>query len=144
MNNFKFGLLAASLVFASSVSACEKWQGIVTAESPLLSSTLEIEFDPIEHTQKNITDEINIKSEIESELDFSDKAIAINFIINNSNAHIISYTLTGELPVIDKDTIELNQINIVDRAPLRDGYMNYHQRADTKITLYGQKISCLN
>ena len=144
MNNFKFGLLAASLVLASSVSACEKWQGIVTAESPVMSSTLEIEFDPIELTQKTITDEMSIKSEIESEFDFSDKALALNFLINNVNAHSISYTLTGEVPVIDKDTIELNQINIEDSAPLRDGYLNYHQRADTKITLYGQRISCLN
>lgn len=140
MNKFKFGLLAASLVFASSVSACEKWQVIVTAESPVMSSTLEIEFDPIKNTQRKITNEMNIKRK----LDFSVKALPLNLLINNVHAHTISYTLAGEVPVIDNDTLELNQINIQDRAPLRDGYLNYHQRADTKITLYGQRISCLN
>lgn len=138
MNIFKVSLLAACISCVTTVKACEKWQVIITAESQIISSTLEVEFQPGALSQVTISDKMNTKGGLE----FFDQEPTFNFLVSNVTEQEFSYTLTGNIPAVEDGAIKLFQIDIEDSAPLRDGYLNYHQRKDTKITLYGQKLTC--
>lgn len=139
MNIIKIGLLAASISSMSSASACEKWQFIVTAESQLISSTLEIEYDPSEQTINTVTDEIHVKGEPT----FNDgEEPNLKLVVNSSDQQRFTYELMANLPVTTDKGIFLRPIAIEDVAPLRNGYLNFHQRGDVKITLYGQQLTC--
>ena len=139
MNIIKIGLIAASLGSMSSVSACEKWQFIVTAESQLISSTLEIEYEPTEQIIKTVTNEIKVKGEPRFE---DDEKPNLELLVSGSGEQRFTYELMANLPVTTDEGILLRPIAIEDVAPLRNGYLNFHQRGDIKITLYGQQLTC--
>lgn len=139
MNIIKIGLLAASITSISSVSACEKWQFIVTGESQLISSTLEIEYEPTEQIIKTVTNEINVKGEpifVDGEKPY------LELLVSSSDKQRFTYELMANLPVTTDEGILLRPFDIEDVAPLQNGYLNFHQRGDVKITLYGQKLTC--
>ena len=139
MNIIKIGLIAASISSISTVSACEKWQFIVTGESQLISSTLEIEYEPTEQIIKTVTNEINVKGD----LTFEDgEKPNLELLVSSSDNQKFTYELMANLPVTTDEGILLRPIAIEDVAPLRDGYLNFHQRGDIKITLYGQQLTC--
>lgn len=139
MNIIKIGLIAASISSISTVSACEKWQFIVTGESQLISSTLEIEYEPTEQIIKTVTNEINVKGEPTFE---DGEKPNLELLVSSSNKQQFTYELMANLPVTTDEGILLRPIAIEDVAPLRNGYLNFHQRGDIKITLYGQQLTC--
>lgn len=139
MNIIKIGLIAASISSISTVSACEKWQFIVTGESQLISSTLEIEYEPTEQIIKTVTNEINVNGEPTFE---DGEKPNLELLVSSSNKQQFTYELMANLPVTTDEGILLRPIAIEDVAPLRDGYLNFHQRGDIKITLYGQQLTC--
>lgn len=139
MNIIKIGLIAASISSISTVSACEKWQFIVTGESQLISSTLEIEYEPTEQIIKTVTNEINVKGEPTFE---DGEKPNLELLVSSSDNQKFTYELMANLPVTTDEGILLRPIAIEDVAPLRNGYLNFHQRGDIKITLYGQQLTC--
>ncbi|MDN3384511.1 hypothetical protein QL995_17895 [Pseudoalteromonas sp. APC 3358] len=139
MNIIKIGLIAASISSISTVSACEKWQFIVTGESQLISSTLEIEYEPTEQNIKIVTNEINVKGDPTFE---DGEKPNLELLVSSSDNQKFTYELMANLPVTTDEGILLRPIAIEDVAPLRDGYLNFHQRGDIKITLYGQQLTC--
>ena len=62
--------------------------------------------------------------------------------MSSSDNQKFTYELMANLPVTTDEGILLRPIAIEDVAPLRDGYLNFHQRGDIKITLYGQQLTC--
>ena len=139
MNFIKLGLFAASMVGISTASAHEKWQFVITAESPAFSTTLEVEYDPVGHALKPIINQTNVKG---NPVFKAGEEPQLNLQVTSANDRTFNYELIGDLPVSTEDGLLLRPISIDDSAQLRNGYLNYHQRGDIKITMYGQQIAC--
>lgn len=133
-------LLALACISAiSSVSACENWQFIVTAESELFSTTFDVIHGLPADQKSDVVSGLQLKSGLELDtLESPRLALELEPLEKGK----VSYSLTGNVPVFRGDLLELQSVKINDSAPLREGYLNYHQRDNVKYTLYGQKMSC--
>lgn len=129
----------ACLSATSSVTACENWQFIVTAESELFSTTLEVIHGLPADEKSDVVSGLQLKSGLELDtLEIPRLALELDPLEKGK----VYYSLTGNVPILRDDLVQLQSVKINDSAPLREGYLNYHQRNNVKYTLYGQKMSC--